>query len=142
MTKPHSDGWPGLLGHPPDEVEVTVTVRPRTGGSSIRRRVAEMAARPRHGMVIGLAVLAAAIAAVGMVSLSGGLGGTSADLRGPQATYPTAARCLRATVALGRASRQRAFAVAVWCERYAGRSNAVSYRFVGAALPALAVPSH
>ena len=138
MAKPRSDDRPGLLGPPPDEVRVTITVHPGSRGVSIRRRVARMPAGARKSIAVGLAVAAAALVAFGVAA---SLMETARSGHGRpsrlSAAYPPAAHCLSAPVALDPGNAGSAFARAVWCDRYAGRGPAVSYRFIGGALPAL-----
>ena len=138
MAKPRSDDRPGLLGSPPDEVRVTITVRPGSRGVSIRQRVAGIPAGTRKSHAIGLAVAAVALVAFGVAaSLRETARGGHERRSGLSAGYPPAAHCLTAPVALDPANAGSAFARAVWCVRYAGRGRAVSYRFIGGALPAL-----
>jgi hypothetical protein len=137
MAKPRSDQRPALIGPPPEEVRVTVTVLPRRSGTWIGRQLGRVPALANRRLAIALLVISLAVVASGLAAFLGGVGTTAASKQGHQGqrgASASAARCLSALAALDR--RRGDFDRAVWCERYAGRGAAGSYRFVGAPLPA------
>jgi hypothetical protein len=132
MAKPRSDQRPGLIGPPPEDVRVTVTVLPRRSEVWIRRRLGHKAPRANRRLAIGLVVVSVAVVALGLVAFLGGAGTTAAVEQGRQGqrgASASAARCLSALASLER--RRGYFDRAVWCARYGGRASAGSYRFVG-----------
>ncbi|HEY2654027.1 MAG TPA: hypothetical protein VGI50_19040 [Solirubrobacteraceae bacterium] len=140
MAKPRSDQGPALIGLPPEEVRVTVTVLPRRRRTWIRRRLGHVPARANRRLAISLLVVSVAVVASGLAAFLGGVGTTAASEHGHQGqpgAFASAARCRGALAALDR--RRGYFERAVWCERYAGRGSASPYQFVGGPLPAFHV---
>lgn len=137
MAKPRRDDGPGLLGEPPEEVRVTVTMLPGRGAPLLRNQLQRVATHLRRRSVIVASVGLLAASAIMTISSRGGI---ARGVRGqPRATgaAQVVARCSAAHVRLHRPSSSWAgFDDAVWCVRYGGRAAANNYRFVGGALPA------
>jgi hypothetical protein len=141
MAKRRRGDHPGLAGDPPDEVWVTVTEIPGPRGPSIQERVADIRI-PGKAMLIGLAVVAAAIVAFVVALPLGGAGTTTPSDR-PQpfdagaaqvaAAYAYRTRCPSVARESDHAKITLAeFDLTVWCARYRIHSNSSIDQFVHA----------
>jgi len=136
MAKSRREDQPALLGEPPDEVWVTVTVIPGPRGRSVRERMAELGIRLNLAMVIGLCAVAVAIVALLVVVVLGGAGGQRAqprDIGAQVASRGNPPRCSSVAIDPHHPRLRLAeFDRAVWCARAGAHVNASIDQFVGA----------
>jgi hypothetical protein len=136
MAKSRLDDRPVLLGEPPDEVSVTVTVLSPGRGRSTRERVAGFQGHVGARVLIGFVSVAVAIIALVAATSLGDAGGTARSAQPSEiaavriaAAYDYPPRCSSVAIAL----HDPRFAapdleITPWCARHAPHPTVILRR--------------